>query len=114
MTKKQSNSNKLTIVYSTRDGGWYKVMRGKRCVVDFRCKYAAEEYITQNKSKKINAKVSKSNVPTQKELTKFAIKLSTVMIEAGQLGLFKTQHSIHDAVRTVGWEIEYILEKIKE
>ena len=51
----------------------------------------------------------KLKVPNQKKLTAFAVKVSNVMIEAGQLGLFKTQHSLHDAVRSLGWEIEYNL-----
>lgn len=55
---------------------------------------------------KSNPKIA---VPNQKKLTAFAIKVSNVMIEAGQLGLFKTQHSLHDAVRSIGWEIEYNL-----
>lgn len=51
----------------------------------------------------------KIKVPNQKKLTAFAVKVSNVMIEAGQLGLFKTQHSLHEAVRCIGWEIEYNL-----
>lgn len=35
----------------------------------------------------------------------FAIRLASLMAEAGSIGLYKTQHKIHAAVQQVGWEI---------
>lgn len=35
----------------------------------------------------------------------FAVRLSYMMAEAGQLGLFRTMQALHEAVRQVGWEL---------
>jgi hypothetical protein len=35
----------------------------------------------------------------------FASRLSLMLVEAGQLGLYATMQKIHASVRQVGWEI---------
>lgn len=42
----------------------------------------------------------------------FAVRLSCMMAEAGQLGLYITMQKLHQAVQTVGWEISDQGEKV--
>lgn len=42
----------------------------------------------------------------------FVNKLTFAMNEAGQLGLYRTMHKLHEAVREVGWEIAGQMEVI--
>lgn len=42
---------------------------------------------------------------TIKERHQFANELPLVMHRAGQLGLWRTMHKLHDAVRELGWEL---------
>lgn len=39
------------------------------------------------------------------EREQFAIDLTTLMNTAMRLGLYRTGHRIHDAVRELGWEL---------
>ncbi len=39
------------------------------------------------------------------ERPEFARDLSRMMVNAGALGLYRTQHRIHDAIRELGWEM---------
>ncbi len=43
----------------------------------------------------------------------FAVKLSRIHMEAMELGLIRTGHKLHDAVREVGWEIADIINCIQ-
>lgn len=51
------------------------------------------------------------DVKVRPELTDFAVLLTDMMTKAAQLGLYETHHSIHEAVRRVGFEIENIVLK---
>ncbi len=44
----------------------------------------------------------------------FASRLTLVMNEAMRLGLYRTMHKLHDAVREVGWELADIAKKEQE
>lgn len=64
---------------------------------------------------------NKKRIAEQKRIAKifrhqrtFAIKLATMMAEAGQLKLYATQHKLHAAVQKVGWEIAEQAEKMVE
>jgi hypothetical protein len=52
------------------------------------------------------------SVPFKKQQA-FASKLALLMNEAGEVGLYKTMHQIHEAVRIVGYELEYLMKKRK-
>ena len=46
--------------------------------------------------------------PKQKKLTNqdFTVRLSRLVVEARELGLYHTAVKLHEAVQAVGWEIE--------
>ena len=43
----------------------------------------------------------------------FAVSLSRMMARAGEVGLFRTMHKIHDAVRECGNEMADIIDKLE-
>ena len=46
------------------------------------------------------------------EAADFAVSLSRLMIRAGQVGLFRTMHKVHEAVRECGYEMAENIEAL--
>lgn len=53
----------------------------------------------------------RKRAPTHQQKLILASQLSQAMYRAGELGLYRTVHAVHEAVRVVGWEIAEEMER---